>query len=141
MYEGFPIQQTNKGTWQHRKTLVFRVDYLRKKKKNGPLSGGEVTAFSEKMRTSSCFQVSNCQNCHCKMQPADLRFKSPENDNILISGRIVFYTAYISALGALTGGTICDTFTCGNSDKDNDGGNDSYSISPCYVLFYHLMYH
>lgn len=32
-------------------------------------------------------------------------------------------------------------FTCGNSDKDGDGSNYSHSISRCYVLFYHLMYH
>lgn len=68
------------------------------------------------------------------MQPTDLRFKSPENDDILISGRIVFCTVYISALVALIGGKICDMFTCGNSDKDEDGSNYSHSTFPCYGL-------
>lgn len=91
-------------------------------------------AFSEKMKMNSHFHISNCQNCHFKSQPTDSRFISPEND-ILISGGIVFYTAYVSVLVVLIGGKACDGFMCGNSDEDDDDSNYLYSIFPCCVLF------
>lgn len=138
MYEGFPIEQTNKGTWQHMKNSCLLCWLFQKKKKKKALYLEVRSQLF--LRSWERTPVFNCQNFHCKIQPSDLCFKSPENDNILISERTVFYTAYISAFGALIGGKICDMFTCGNSDKDDEGSDYSYSVSLCSVFFCQLTY-
>lgn len=73
------------------------------------------------------------------MEPDDWVLNHQKNDNTLIFGRIVFYTACIPTLVVLIVGKFCGYFYRHNSDEedddDDDDNNYSYSSSLCYVLF------